>query len=168
MQTKDTTSHVHIDHLPSLDYPSTSQTTSFTTIPNTIPPPNKDRNSFNENNISQAHQCFRLRLDKLQSIHVCSICKESYPGLHFRFLNGQHTYSRCYSEKNGHRFSLWNNMDPGEQPLVLSILTQVEEMLILRVNPILQVTHACGGQYKYSGHTISFPQDISTILNFIP
>jgi len=146
MQTKATTSHVHTNHLPSLDYPSTSQTTSSPTIPNTIPPPNKATHSFNENNISQAHQCFRLRLDKLQSIHVCSICKESYPGLHFHFLNGQHTCSRCYSEKNGHRFSLWNNMDPGEQPLVLSILTQVEEMLISRVNPILQVTHARGGQ----------------------
>ena len=59
-------------------------------------------------------------------------------------------------------------MDPSEQPLVLSILTQVEEMLISRVNPILQVTHAHGVQYKYSGHTISFPQDISTILSFFP
>ena len=36
-------------------------------------------------------------------------------------------------------------------------------MLIARVTPILQVTHARGGQYKYYGHTISFPQDISTI-----
>ena len=59
-------------------------------------------------------------------------------------------------------------MDPTEQPLVLSILTQVEEMLISRVNPLLQVTDARGGQYKYSGHTISFPQDISSILNFLP
>ena len=58
-------------------------------------------------------------------------------------------------------------MDPGEQPLVLSILTQVEEMLISRVNPILQVTHAHARQYKYSGHTISFPWDISTILSFL-
>ena len=47
MQTKTTTSHVHTDHLSSLDYPSTSQTTSFPTIPNTIPPPNKATHSFN-------------------------------------------------------------------------------------------------------------------------
>ena len=106
MQTEATTSHVHTDHLPSLDYPSTSQTTSSPTIPNTIPPPNKATHSFNENNISQAHQCFRLRLDKLQSIHVCSFCKESYPRLHFRFLNGHRTCSRCYSKKKGHHFSL--------------------------------------------------------------
>jgi len=41
-------------------------------------------------------------------------------------------------------------------------------MLIARVSPILQVTHACGGQYKYSGHTISFPQDITTIAKYLP
>lgn len=41
-------------------------------------------------------------------------------------------------------------------------------MLIARVNPILQVTHARGGKYKYSGHTIIFPQDISTISQSIP
>ena len=59
-------------------------------------------------------------------------------------------------------------MDLGEQPIVLSSLTQVEEMLIARVNPILQVTHTCGGQYKCIGHTISFPQDIATIANYLP
>ena len=59
-------------------------------------------------------------------------------------------------------------MDPGEQPIVLSSLTQVEGMLIARVNPILQVTHTCGGQYKYTGHTIGFPQDIAAIANYFP
>ena len=41
-------------------------------------------------------------------------------------------------------------------------------MIIARVNYILQVTHAQGGKYKYSGHTISFPQDISTIAQCLP
>lgn len=59
-------------------------------------------------------------------------------------------------------------MDTSEQPEVLRVLRQVEEMLIERVNPILQVSHARGGQYRYSGHTISFPQDISTIANKHP
>ena len=51
-------------------------------------------------------------------------------------------------------------MDPSDQPIVLSILTQVEEMLIYHVSPILQVRHARGRKYKNSGHTISFPQQI--------
>ena len=36
-----------------------------------------------------------------------------------------------------------------------------------RVNPILQVTLAHGGQYKYNGHTICFPQDITKIANML-
>ena len=59
-------------------------------------------------------------------------------------------------------------MDPAAQPNVLSILTQIEEMLIARVNPILQVKHACGGQYKYSGHTIYSPQQTVNIEIFLP
>ena len=59
-------------------------------------------------------------------------------------------------------------MDLGEQPLVFPVLTQVEEMLIARVSPILQVTHARGGQYKYSGHTISFTQDVTSIAKSLP
>ena len=41
-------------------------------------------------------------------------------------------------------------------------------MLIIRVNPILQVTHAHGGQYKHFGHTICFPHDISNIATYLP
>jgi len=59
-------------------------------------------------------------------------------------------------------------MDPGPQPAILTSLSQIEEMLIARVNPILRVTHARGGQYKYSGHTICFPQYITKIANMLP
>ena len=40
-------------------------------------------------------------------------------------------------------------------------------MLISRANPILQVTYGHGGQYKYFGHTICFPQDISNIVTYL-
>ena len=58
-------------------------------------------------------------------------------------------------------------MDPRNQPAVLVVLTQFEEILISHANPILQVTHAHGGQYKYSGHTIFFPQDISNLATYL-
>lgn len=45
-------------------------------------------------------------------------------------------------------------MEPGEQPIFLQILTQVGEILIAKVIPLIQVTYARGGQLKYSGHTI--------------
>ena len=41
-------------------------------------------------------------------------------------------------------------------------------MLISLISPILQVRHARGGQYKYNGHTISFPQQIVQISNCLP
>ena len=59
-------------------------------------------------------------------------------------------------------------MDLGEQPEVLTILTQDEEILIAWVNPILKVKHDPGGQYKYSDQTIYFPQDISSIAKKFP
>lgn len=93
---------------------------------------------------------------------------ERYPGIKTKQTNESTTCYRCISEKNGNRFSKWNHMDPGEQPQCLKVLTQIEEMLIARISPILQVTYARGGQLKYSGHTICFPQDITTIASFLP
>ena len=59
-------------------------------------------------------------------------------------------------------------MDLGPQPLQLSNLTQIEEMLIACTNPILQVTHETRGQFKYKGHTISFPQEVREIAQILP
>ena len=59
-------------------------------------------------------------------------------------------------------------MDPGIQSPVLAALTQFEEMLISHANPILQVTHVHRGQYKYSRHTICFPNDIFNIVKYLP
>jgi hypothetical protein len=36
------------------------------------------------------------------------------------------------------------------------------------VNPILQVAHARGGQYKYNGHTINLLQDVNSIAKRLP
>ena len=56
--------------------------------------------------------------------------------------------SRCILKRKGHRFSLENNMDPGNHIDFLAVLIQVDEMLVSHANPILQVTHASGHQYK--------------------
>ncbi|XP_057835128.1 uncharacterized protein LOC131045552 [Cryptomeria japonica] len=125
-------------------------------------------NCFSSVQYIQTLQAFRHRIDLLSMLQTCSICKERYIGMLLRG-NQQHIIcSRCFSENGVHRFSLANNLDPGKQPVVLKKLTQVEEMLIARVAPVLQVRHGKGGQYKYSGHTISFPQDISEIAKLLP
>ena len=121
-------------------------------------------------NIKATHatQYFQKQIDALSIIHTCTTCMDSYPGISTHpYINGP-ICNQCHKETNGHRFSKWNNMDPGTQPIVLSILTQVEEMIIARISPILQVIHARGGQCKYSGHIISFPQQIVQISNCVP
>ena len=70
---------------------------------------------------------------------------ESYPGISTKKIHGAYACSHCILERKGHHFSLENNMNLGIQPPVLAVLTQVEEMLISRTNPILQVTHSRGG-----------------------
>lgn len=111
---------------------------------------------------------FRKKIDMLEVTQPCSVCKEMYVGMTIKKLNHVVVCMRCYGEKGLHRFSLSNNMDPGEQPSILKSLSHVEEMLISRIALVLQVTHARGGQYKYSGHTINFPQDISDIAITLP
>ena len=98
-------------------------------------------------------------------MHTCTTCMESYLGILTHPSLNVHIWNQCHRETNGYRFSKWNNMDLGEQPIVLSIHTQIEEMLIDRVSPIVQVRHADGGQYKYIRHTISFPQQIVQTAN---
>lgn len=47
-------------------------------------------------------------------------------------------------------------------------LTQVEEMLISIVLPILSVYRLLHGQYGYSGHVINLPQDTASFVNSLP
>lgn len=114
------------------------------------------------------HKNFRSRVDSLSPVYMCHVCKEFYPSIQVVILHEGSICKICECEKGAHHFSHFNNMDPSEQPKVLRVLTQVEEILIARVNPILQVMHACGGEYKYTGYTIGFPQDISSITKKLP
>ena len=54
-------------------------------------------------------------------------------------------------------------MDPGVVPIELRGLTQVEEMLISAVMPLMSVYRLPHGQYGYSGHVINLPQNVSSI-----
>ena len=100
--------------------------------------------------------------------NMCYIFQECYLGMKVSRTSKGLVCYRCRQERGNNRFSASNNMDPGPQPEELANLTQVEEMLIARVSPILQVTHATGGQFKYRGHTISFPQNIDHVSNILP
>ena len=47
-------------------------------------------------------------------------------------------------------------------------LTQVEEMLISAVLPIMSLYRLPHGQYGYSGHVINLPQDVASFASSLP
>ena len=51
---------------------------------------------------------------------------------------------------------------------MLQGLTQVEEMLISAVLPIMTLYRLPNGQYGYSGHVINLPQDITSFATSLP
>lgn len=128
---------------------------------------NRGHIHFDENMIAM-HKIFRTKIDSLSFVQMCHIFQESYPRIHVLRHSEGPICRRCKSERGAHHFCRYNNMDLGEKPHILRVLTQVEEMLIARLNHILQVIHDRGGKYKYIGHTIIFPQDISTIVQSLP
>ena len=56
------------------------------------------------------------------------------------------------------------------QPYLIPLqgLTQVEEMLISGVLPIMSLYCLPHGQYAYSGHVINLPQDVASFTNTLP
>ena len=47
-------------------------------------------------------------------------------------------------------------------------VTQVEEMLISAVMPIMSVYRLPQGQYGYSGHVVNLPQDVASFAQGLP
>ena len=59
-------------------------------------------------------------------------------------------------------FSKENCLDPGPKA-DLPELTQVEEMLIARVHPFMEVRQVRGAQYKYTGHVVNFLRETARV-----
>ena len=59
-------------------------------------------------------------------------------------------------------------MLPGEVPLPLQGLSQLEKMLIARACPIMCIYRKHGGQRGYKGHVVNLPQDIQEFLTRLP
>ena len=98
----------------------------------------------------------------------CTMCKEAWPTRQ-NLASEVYICYRCKRDKKSPRkFSAENDMDPGIVPEQLRGLTQVEEMLISRVCPIMRVYRKHGGQRGYKGHVLNLPQDIPSFLNRLP
>ena len=111
---------------------------------------------------------FMTEFDLIAEVQMCYFYHESHVGIQVRNTNTGPLCVRCLREGTNHRIPGRNHMDPGTQPHVLEVLTQVEDMLIVCVSPISQVMHSICCQYKYQGHTISFMQEVKDISNTFP
>lgn len=83
---------------------------------------------------------------------------------------------RCYLRDIDNRkrpvtpflMSAENNMDPGVVPSHLPELSQVEEMVIARAHVQMLVKRVRGHQYHYTGHCVTFTQNIVRTINVLP
>ncbi|CAG8719914.1 12376_t:CDS:2, partial [Racocetra fulgida] len=93
-------------------------------------------------------QKFRAEMNKLKH-NSCPVCNERFPSINL--VNGE--CHRCYNDKNElKKFSLENNMDPGDVSEELKGLTDIEEMLIAQIFPVISVYYLRDGQYAYRGN----------------
>ena len=72
------------------------------------------------------------------------------------------------SQQEPRLFSDENFTDPGEMPVNLSPLTQVEEMLIARVHTFIEVRQHRGQQFKYRGHVCNFMANVENACLKLP
>ncbi|PKB95056.1 hypothetical protein RhiirA5_437452 [Rhizophagus irregularis] len=62
--------------------------------------------------------------------------------------------------------NLQNNLY--EVPQELQGLTDIEEILIAQIFPVVSVYNLPGGQYAYRGNVINFPQDVQKFVTHLP
>ena len=93
---------------------------------------------------------------------MCSRCSHDKGNYDFNSATGtvEAVFPKLFSEAN--------NMHPSPVPVVLQGLTQIEEMLISPILPMMSVYCLPHGQLGYSGHVINFPQDIGTLVTNLP
>ena len=115
--------------------------------------------------LTSHHQNFHEEQFRWKHIQ-CMTCHEVWPS---RNRKDSHQCLRCTRDKSiPKKFSKANNMHPGSVPECLQNLTQVEEMLIARVSPIMYVYRKHGGQRGYKGHVLNLSQDIQSLLDKLP
>ena len=103
------------------------------------------------------------------SMYQCKICFEAWPVKGKVRSKSAYICQRCSSDKKTpKKFSAGNQMIPSCIPNELQDLTQIEEMLIARALPILNVYVKPGGQRGFSGHCINLPQEVSELAQSLP
>ena len=116
-----------------------------------------------ENNMTKFHESMKLQIVQ------CTLCLKAWPLKTKPKSLSSYVCRRCATDKESpKKFSVDNFMIPSKVPIELQGLTQIEEMLIARVLPIMRVYVKPGGQRGYSGHCINLPQNVLEIAHSLP
>lgn len=93
---------------------------------------------------------------------TCQNCNISFPDLPI----DDNPCHKC--QEYPQKFTVTNNMDPGDVPDELQDLTLIEQICITRVRPIISLYRRQGAQYRYKGNIINLSQVINTYRNILP
>ena len=99
------------------------------------------------------------------SINFCSICKERRIGMKI----SNEVCKHCSTDKNIiHLYSEDNNMNPKLSPPEMSDLIVIEQQLISRISPCINVHLLNHGGIASSGHCVTFPQEVNEPEKLFP
>jgi len=110
---------------------------------------------------------FHNKVDEFEHA-LCFTCNERFSSIVLS-KGERKECRRCHFEKKSpKKFSAENNMDPGEMPDELQGLSEIEEMLIAQVFPVMSVYRLRGGQHGYHRNVINFPQNVQELAAKLP
>jgi hypothetical protein len=148
-----------------MDYKIRQQLKHINMPENNIPfaPPLHENAHFNT--VMDCIRNFELKQMSL-TFKFCSVCKERRLDMN---VNSDQICKRCKSDKNQIKlFSPENNMDPQKLPTELSGLTIIEQQLICRISPCLNVHMLKHGGIASSDHCVTFPQEVNEPAQIFP
>ena len=127
------------------------------------PPPLSQNNNYNT--IMDSIRAFELQ-QMSYTISHCSTCHERRIQMD---MNAENTCKRCIQDKNEIKmFSADNNMDPKTPPPQLQNLTLIEQQLISRLAPVINIHMLKHGGIAANGHCVTFPQDVNEPSQILP
>ncbi len=125
---------------------------------------------FSNNPVLEGGQKLHAAMSAWKKSEQCSVCKEAW----FDQKNKKTgVCDRCSSlswrgEKEIQRFSSQNDMIPGDQPDCIKKLNQVEVSAISQIICHMRLYKRMKGTHGFSGHCISFAQDVENLANCLP
>ena len=99
------------------------------------------------------------------SFSTCTTCKERR--IELKLVNGM--CKKCRKDKNPIKmYSAENHMDPGKVPAELQDMTVVEQQLICKIAPAIQLHMLKHGGLAARGHCVTFPQEVDEPARIFP